>query len=84
VTVSVRQCLTYLNIYGFPECISQPLLDNKTITLGETGGIVSLDLSKGAIPLVTSAEDFLVDLDNPMESVYPPVTLAVIADLNHK
>jgi hypothetical protein len=33
----------------------QPVIDNRTITLGETGGIVSLDLSKSAIPLVTSA-----------------------------
>ena len=55
MTVSVSQCITHLNAYGYPECISQPILDNKTITLGETGGIVSLDLSKSAIPLVTSA-----------------------------
>ena len=57
VTVNVSQCITQLNAYGYPECISQPSLDNKTITLGETGGIVSLDLSKSAIPLVTTAED---------------------------
>jgi hypothetical protein len=54
VTVNVSQCITHLNAYSYPECISQPILDNKTITLGETGGIVSLDLSKSAIPLVTS------------------------------
>ena len=55
VTVSVSQCITQRNAYGYPECTSQPVIDNKTITLGETGGIVSLDLSKSAIPLVTSA-----------------------------
>ena len=55
VTVSVSQCITHLNAYGYPECISQPILDSKTITFGETGGIISLDLSKSAIPLVTSA-----------------------------
>ena len=36
------------NAYGYPECIPQRIIDNKTITLGETGGIVSLDLSKSA------------------------------------
>jgi len=46
VTVSVSRCITHLNAYGYPECISQSILDNKTITLGETGGIASLDLSK--------------------------------------
>jgi hypothetical protein len=49
VTVSVSQCITHLNAYGYSECISQPILDNKTITLGETGGIVSLDLSKNQV-----------------------------------
>jgi hypothetical protein len=49
VTVSISQCITHLNAYGYPECISQPILDNKTITLGETGGIVSLDLSKSRV-----------------------------------
>ncbi|HEY7571522.1 MAG TPA: hypothetical protein VH796_09145, partial [Nitrososphaeraceae archaeon] len=34
------------NAYSYPECISQPVIDSKMITLGETGGIVSLDLSK--------------------------------------
>ena len=46
VTVSVSKCVTHLNTYGYPECLPQPILDSKTITLGETGGIVSLDLSK--------------------------------------
>ncbi|HEY7571978.1 MAG TPA: hypothetical protein VH796_11480 [Nitrososphaeraceae archaeon] len=45
VIVSVSQCITYRNAYSYPECISQSTLDNKTITLGETGGIVSVDLS---------------------------------------
>jgi hypothetical protein len=49
VTVSVSQCITHLNAYGYPECIPQSILDNKTITLGETGGIVSLDLSKNPV-----------------------------------
>jgi hypothetical protein len=57
VTVSVSQCITHLNAYGYPECISQPILDNKTITLGETGGIVSLDLSKSGKGLVHSASE---------------------------
>ena len=55
MTVNVSQCITQLNAYGYRECIPQSILDNKTITLGETGGIISLDLSKSAIPLVTSA-----------------------------
>ncbi|HEY7078567.1 MAG TPA: hypothetical protein VH500_02630 [Nitrososphaeraceae archaeon] len=49
VTVSVSQCITHLNAYGYPECISLSIIDNKTITLGETGGIVSLDLSKNQV-----------------------------------
>ena len=57
MTVSVSQCITHLNAYGYPECISQPILDNKTITLGETGGIVSLDLSKSKKGLVHSAPE---------------------------
>ena len=46
MTVNVSQCITVS--YGYPECIPQRIIDNKTITLGETGGIVSLDLSKSA------------------------------------
>jgi hypothetical protein len=46
VNVSVSNCITHLNAYGYPECISLPVIDSKTITLGETGGIASLDLSK--------------------------------------
>jgi hypothetical protein len=84
VTVSVNQCLTYRNAYNDPECISQPILDNKTITLGETGGIVSLDLSKSGIPLVFSTEVSLPDPTRVWESVYPPATLAGIAHPNHK
>jgi len=80
VTVNVSQCITQLNAYGYPECISQPSLDNKTITLGETGGIVSLDLSKSAIPLVTtpisvppvSSDISWPDPTKPFESTYPP------------
>ena len=49
VAVSVSKCVTHRNTYGYPECIPQRIIDNKTITLGETGGIVSLDLSKSAI-----------------------------------
>ena len=49
VTVSVSKYVTHgLNAYGYPQSIPQPIIDNKTITLGETGGIVSLDLSKSA------------------------------------
>jgi len=80
VTVNVSQCITQLNAYSYPECISQPSLDNKTITLGETGGIVSLDLSKSAIPLVTtpisvppvSSDISWPDPTKPFESTYPP------------
>src|SRR5689334_15823802 len=57
VTVSVSQCITHLNAYGYRECIPQSILDNKTITLGETGGIVSLDLSKSGKGLVHSAPE---------------------------
>jgi len=49
VTVSVSRCITHLNAYGYPDCISQSILDNKTITLDETGGVVSLDLSKNHV-----------------------------------
>jgi hypothetical protein len=49
VTVSVSQCITHLNAYGYPECILQSTIDSKTITLGETGCIVSLDLSKNPV-----------------------------------
>jgi hypothetical protein len=77
VTVNVSQCITQLNAHGYPECISQPSLDNKTITLGETGGIVGLDLSKSAIPLVTSAEAFLPGFaDDIWHTIYPPLTIA--------
>src|SRR5689334_20459318 len=57
VTVSVSQCITQRNAYGYRECIPQSTLDNKTITLGETGGIVSLDLSKSGKGLVHSAPE---------------------------
>ena len=57
MTVSVSQCITRLNAYGYRECIPQSTLDNKTITLGETGGIVSLDLSKSGKGLVHSAPE---------------------------
>jgi len=62
VTVSVSQCITQLNAYGFRECIPQSILDNKTITLGETGGIVSLDLSKSGKGLVLSAPEAPADI----------------------
>jgi hypothetical protein len=80
VTVNVSQCITQLNSYGYPECISQPSLDTKTIKLGETGGIVSLDLSKSAIALVTAPTNVppvpsdisWPDPQRPFESTYPP------------
>ena len=62
VTVNVSQCITQLNAYGFPECISQSILDNKTITLGETGGIVSVDLSKSGKGLVLGAPEAPADI----------------------
>ena len=50
VTVSVSKYVTHgLNAYGYPQPIPQPVIDKKTITLGETGGIVSLDLSKNPV-----------------------------------
>jgi hypothetical protein len=50
VTVSVSKYVTHgLNAYGYPQPIPQPVIDSKTITLGETGGIVSLDISKNQV-----------------------------------
>jgi hypothetical protein len=45
VTVSVSKYVTdpsHLDEHGQPTVIPQPILDQKTITLGETGGIISL------------------------------------------
>jgi hypothetical protein len=45
VTVSVSKYVTdpnHLDTFGQPKVIPQPILDQKRITLGETGGIVSL------------------------------------------
>jgi hypothetical protein len=46
VTVTVSKYVTHLNADGFPQSIPQPIIDNKMITVGETGGIVSLRLDR--------------------------------------
>jgi hypothetical protein len=62
VTVSVSKCVNHRNAYGYPECVPQAIIDNKTITLGETGGIVSLDLSKSSKGRVLSAPEAPADI----------------------
>lgn len=68
VTVSVSKCVRHLNV----QCIPQPIIDNKTITLGETGGIVSLDLSKASHPASTPPPAPQAQLRSKFANLPPP------------